>query len=558
MRAIDASRTALGDEDPRVRLAGAEALVHLNAPDAAGAIAKLAKDDATAVDALRLARSVQSDDVTRAAIARTAPGEETSIREAAVSALGAQSSDGAMHALAELATDPVVGGDAVAAIARSPGRGAMATLERLARGAQGGAARRLAARGYLVRRLARGDRSAPLDELLRSLASAADVSDRALGVQSLVALGARTGAAALADADTRVRRAAVLGAMAGWAPGSGEPLLARMAVEPDAGTRAALALGWADASARADGTPTAALIDLARAGGPDAPLAATALARRGVKAPVPRPTRSSRDAIRCSGRTPRAASARARRPTPTDASSERTPGRAPTRCDARSSGRSPAPRRRRRALGGVDADPRARGAPRPGPGHALDGPAGARGPGARPPVPGSRGGVASPEAGGRGAGDGGRPGFPRPERRPGRTGVVRRRRVRPRSRGPAGRGAPPPCAERAAVFCSRTMSQRTAGPAAEAPPNADPKAGTSFEAAIKRLTEIVQQLERGDLPLEESLRLFEEGVKLSRISQRRLDGAEKRVEQLLAVDDEGQPRTAPFATDATSDESGDD
>ena len=85
---------------------------------------------------------------------------------------------------------------------------------------------------------------------------------------------------------------------------------------------------------------------------------------------------------------------------------------------------------------------------------------------------------------------------------------------------------------------------------------AEPKApdGTSFEAAIKRLTEIVQHLERGDLPLEESLRLFEEGVKLSRVSQQRLDSAEKRVEQLLAVDEQGRPRTAPFATDAAEGE----
>jgi exodeoxyribonuclease VII small subunit len=78
-----------------------------------------------------------------------------------------------------------------------------------------------------------------------------------------------------------------------------------------------------------------------------------------------------------------------------------------------------------------------------------------------------------------------------------------------------------------------------------------PAEGPSFEAAIKRLTEIVQVLERGELPLEESLRLFEEGVKLSRISQERLDGAERRVEQLLAVDEQGRARTAPFATDAS-------
>jgi exodeoxyribonuclease VII small subunit len=84
------------------------------------------------------------------------------------------------------------------------------------------------------------------------------------------------------------------------------------------------------------------------------------------------------------------------------------------------------------------------------------------------------------------------------------------------------------------------------------PQSAGPaSAGPSFEAAIKRLTDIVQALERGELPLEESLRLFEEGVKLSRVSQQRLDAAEKRVEQLLAVDEQGRARTMPFATDAS-------
>ncbi len=87
---------------------------------------------------------------------------------------------------------------------------------------------------------------------------------------------------------------------------------------------------------------------------------------------------------------------------------------------------------------------------------------------------------------------------------------------------------------------------------------ASPSEGPSFESAIKRLTEIVQMLERGDLPLEESLRLFEEGVKLSRVSQERLDGAEKRVEQLLAVDEHGKARTAPFETDAIGEAEGDD
>jgi exodeoxyribonuclease VII small subunit len=94
------------------------------------------------------------------------------------------------------------------------------------------------------------------------------------------------------------------------------------------------------------------------------------------------------------------------------------------------------------------------------------------------------------------------------------------------------------------------MSQRTPSPAA--PTSADPATleAPSFESAIKRLTEIVQVLERGELPLEESLRLFEEGVKLSRMSQQKLDSAEKRVEQLLAVDEQGRAKTTPFASDA--------
>jgi exodeoxyribonuclease VII small subunit len=75
-----------------------------------------------------------------------------------------------------------------------------------------------------------------------------------------------------------------------------------------------------------------------------------------------------------------------------------------------------------------------------------------------------------------------------------------------------------------------------------------PATPATFEAAIKRLGEIVTTLEKGDLPLEESLRLFEEGVKLSRLSQERLDGAQKKVERLLSVDAQGKARTEPFET----------
>ena len=63
----------------------------------------------------------------------------------------------------------------------------------------------------------------------------------------------------------------------------------------------------------------------------------------------------------------------------------------------------------------------------------------------------------------------------------------------------------------------------------------------SFEDSVRRLGEIVERLESGELSLEESLVLFEEGVKLARASQSKLDDAERRVEQLLGIDNDGNP-----------------
>lgn len=64
---------------------------------------------------------------------------------------------------------------------------------------------------------------------------------------------------------------------------------------------------------------------------------------------------------------------------------------------------------------------------------------------------------------------------------------------------------------------------------------------TSFEASLARLSEVVEKLESGELGLEESLALFEEGVGLARAAQARLDQAEKRVEELIRVDENGEP-----------------
>ena len=71
-------------------------------------------------------------------------------------------------------------------------------------------------------------------------------------------------------------------------------------------------------------------------------------------------------------------------------------------------------------------------------------------------------------------------------------------------------------------------------------------AGPSFEAALARLEEIVHELEEADLPLERSLAVFEEGVRLSRLLHERLNEAERKVEILMKNED-GEKVPVPFA-----------
>lgn len=60
------------------------------------------------------------------------------------------------------------------------------------------------------------------------------------------------------------------------------------------------------------------------------------------------------------------------------------------------------------------------------------------------------------------------------------------------------------------------------------------KSATLFEDSLKGLEEIVEQLEQGDISLEESLKSFEQGVKLTRVCQKSLQEAEQKVQILLA------------------------
>jgi exodeoxyribonuclease VII small subunit len=67
----------------------------------------------------------------------------------------------------------------------------------------------------------------------------------------------------------------------------------------------------------------------------------------------------------------------------------------------------------------------------------------------------------------------------------------------------------------------------------------------TFEEALIQLEALVGKLEAGDLPLEEALRAFEEGVRLTRLCAERLEEAERRV-HLLTRTPEGTEKEVPF------------
>ena len=85
------------------------------------------------------------------------------------------------------------------------------------------------------------------------------------------------------------------------------------------------------------------------------------------------------------------------------------------------------------------------------------------------------------------------------------------------------------------------------GAAAESP--------LAFEPAMERLEEVAEELESGELSLEDSLKHYEEGMKLSRQLTKMLDHAEKRIEKLKAGED-GEPETEPLDLDLKPGEPG--
>jgi exodeoxyribonuclease VII small subunit len=78
--------------------------------------------------------------------------------------------------------------------------------------------------------------------------------------------------------------------------------------------------------------------------------------------------------------------------------------------------------------------------------------------------------------------------------------------------------------------------------------------GVKFEQAMARLEAIVGELEKGDLPLDESLKIFEEGIRLSKNCLKILEEAERKVE-VLVQEQNGKKRLQAFTQDDEEGES---
>jgi len=78
-------------------------------------------------------------------------------------------------------------------------------------------------------------------------------------------------------------------------------------------------------------------------------------------------------------------------------------------------------------------------------------------------------------------------------------------------------------------------------------PDTPPQIATlTFEDALKALEEVVRRLESGDVPLDESIALYERGEALRRHCQTRLDAAQERIDKIVAGADGRATGTVPF------------
>ena len=276
-RGATLAKTAIAEADARLRGAAAECLVLLGAPERFKAVAALIGDDATAATGIRLSERVYHVEITKLLATKAIEHPDREIRLAAIRALGRSPDANAATALAspKLLGEASVQYPALHALSRSPAPNATALVSAVA----AGNLKAVGVRAYVVRAIARGERTDQGDGVIKALLASKEPKDRAIATFARVALGDENGDDALANGDAKIRRAAVMGLHAQRARSVDKKLLARLVLEKDDATKQALALGLL--SGDPDETLTTTyLLDRAEAGAGDSALAAFAYARR--------------------------------------------------------------------------------------------------------------------------------------------------------------------------------------------------------------------------------------------------------------------------------------
>lgn len=102
---------------------------------------------------------------------------------------------------------------------------------------------------------------------------------------------------------------------------------------------------------------------------------------------------------------------------------------------------------------------------------------------------------------------------------------------------------------------ARTPNNQAKAPAQSQSQGAPAFDELSFEQILEKLSGVVEALEEGEIPLEQALLTFEQGIALSRVGARRLDEAERRIEVLLRPENnEDRVQTRPLTVESDDDE----
>jgi HEAT repeat protein len=300
-RALALATPLLKDDSPEVRAAATFVLVRLGAPDAEAMLVVLMRDPLTVEAAIAMSEYVQTKAMAQELASRALEVKDVDVRAPATLALGRQATELAARSLLTLVLQGTMPYESAHALARSPSPVAAGAIEALldvnsvARvlgkppaDEKVRAMRRLGARAYLVRALARGERSVNAENLVGAMMGSTETLDRALATTIRVALSIDDAKKSLASPEAEIRRAAAMGLYARPDREARALLAARLVSDDDATMRSLGALSLTAEDEDAPKVTSTWLADRATSGGPDAPLAAYAFVRRADEKDLPK------------------------------------------------------------------------------------------------------------------------------------------------------------------------------------------------------------------------------------------------------------------------------